>query len=179
MDFTKTPVTVRSAYIAGGSKSGTADATVFSIYEAAQKIKAKVCTVTPAEIPNSDVVDECAVPHFQKEGTVEYPECHSSELMNVVEEYQSLFGTIPGATEISHHYIPTTGATIRVPPRRIPAHYREEVEKQINTICSSPWMAPAVFVLKKSGEIRLCIDYRELNKKMLTLFPCRMRFRIV
>ena len=30
---------------------------------------------------------------------------------------------------------------------------------------SSPWMAPAVFVLKKSGEIRLCVEYRELNKK--------------
>jgi len=30
---------------------------------------------------------------------------------------------------------------------------------------SSPWMAPAVFVKKKSGEIRLCVDYRELNKK--------------
>ena len=30
---------------------------------------------------------------------------------------------------------------------------------------SSPWMAPAVFVPKKSGEIRLCIDYCELNKK--------------
>ena len=31
---------------------------------------------------------------------------------------------------------------------------------------SSPWMAPAVFVLKKSGELRMCIDYRELNKKI-------------
>ena len=30
---------------------------------------------------------------------------------------------------------------------------------------SSPWMAPAVFVKKSSGEIRLCVDYRELNKK--------------
>ena len=28
----------------------------------------------------------------------------------------------------------------------------------------SPWMAPAVFVPKKSGEMHLCIDYRELNK---------------
>ena len=26
-------------------------------------------------------------------------------------------------------------------------------------------MAPAVFVWKKTGEIRLCVDYRELNKK--------------
>ena len=29
---------------------------------------------------------------------------------------------------------------------------------------SSPWMAPAVFVCKKNGEVRLCVDYRELNK---------------
>ena len=26
-------------------------------------------------------------------------------------------------------------------------------------------MAPAVFVMKKTGEIRLCADYRELNRK--------------
>ena len=30
---------------------------------------------------------------------------------------------------------------------------------------SSPWMAPAVFVKKKTGEIRLCVEYRALNKK--------------
>ena len=29
----------------------------------------------------------------------------------------------------------------------------------------SPWMAPAVFVPKKSGQVRICIDYRELNKR--------------
>ena len=29
----------------------------------------------------------------------------------------------------------------------------------------SPWMAPAVYVEKKSGDIRLCVDYRELNKR--------------
>ena len=30
---------------------------------------------------------------------------------------------------------------------------------------NSPWMAPAVFVKKKTGEIQLCVDHRELNKK--------------
>ena len=29
----------------------------------------------------------------------------------------------------------------------------------------SPWMAPAVFVPKKSGQLWICIDYRELNKR--------------
>ena len=32
---------------------------------------------------------------------------------------------------------------------------------------SSPQMAPMVFPRKKSGEIRLCVDYRELNKKTI------------
>ena len=41
----------------------------------------------------------------------------------------------------------------------MPAHFKEEVES------TSPWMSPAVFVRKKSGDIHLCIDYRELNKK--------------
>ncbi|KFD46539.1 LOW QUALITY PROTEIN: hypothetical protein M513_12590, partial [Trichuris suis] len=32
---------------------------------------------------------------------------------------------------------------------------------------SSPWLAPAVFTRKKSGEIRFCVDYRELNKRTI------------
>ena len=28
----------------------------------------------------------------------------------------------------------------------------------------SPWSAPAIFIRKKDGSWRLCIDYRELNK---------------
>ena len=64
---------------------------------------------------------------------------------------------------------------MHIPPCKIPAHHRETVEKQIHYMLEqgimeescSPWMAPAVFVPKKSGEIRLCIDYRELNKRIV------------
>jgi len=40
----------------------------------------------------------------------------------------------------------------------------------------SPWMAPAVFVPKKSGQVRICIDNRELNKRT-TKDPFLMRCR--
>jgi hypothetical protein len=102
----------------------------------------------------------------------EYPHKTAPGFEVVVEEFKDLFRTSPGVTSEAQHYIPTTGNPVRVPPRRIPAHYRDEVEQQIQEMLdlgiieesSSPWMAPAVFVRKKSGEIRLCIDYRELNK---------------
>ncbi|KAL5502479.1 hypothetical protein EMCRGX_G009263 [Ephydatia muelleri] len=39
------------------------------------------------------------------------------------------------------------------------------LDRNIIRVSSSPWLAPAVYVAKKSGEIRICIDYRELNKQ--------------
>ena len=95
------------------------------------------------------------------------------EIDLLLTEYKDLFGTIPGATTVAHHHIPITGNPVCVPPRRVPAHFKEEVERQIQQMLqrgiieesTSPWMSPAVFVRKKSGDVRLCIDYRELNKK--------------
>jgi len=78
---------------------------------------------------------------------------------------------------------------VRVPLRRIPAHYRDKVSNQLQLMfeqgvikhSSSSWMAPAVFDQKKSGDIRLCVDYRALNKRTsqdVTHFLFRMMYRI-
>ena len=64
----------------------------------------------------------------------------------------------PGKAEGTYHNIPTSGCPVKVPPRHIPA---QEVEKQIQIMLdnhiiepsSSPWMSPAVFVRKKTGDI--------------------------
>ena len=64
------------------------------------------------------------------------------------------------------HYFPTTGAPVRIPSHRIPVHYKDAVHKQLTLMLeqgiieesSSPWMAPAVFVPKKSGDCALIIE---------------------
>ncbi|MDD9853556.1 MAG: retropepsin-like aspartic protease/reverse transcriptase, partial [Deltaproteobacteria bacterium] len=142
------------------------------VYGTALKEKARVCAIAAID-PAGDAVDECSIPKFGDTDSFEYPENTAPGFKAVVEEFKDLFHTSPGVTSEAQHYIPTTGNPVRVPPRRIPAHYRDKVEQQIQEMLdlgvieesSSPWMAPAVFVKKKSGEIRLCVDYHELNKK--------------
>ena len=171
LDFTADPVTVYQ------SRNELSDAEipeqVQSVWEAERATKKKRFAAAVLEDQTADVVDESAIPRFGGPVTYDFPKCEVSTFTSVIKEYKELFRTTPGSTTAAQHYIPTSGSPTRVPPRRIPAHYREEVEQQIQEMLvqgiieesCSPWMAPAVFVRKKSGEIRLCVDYRELNKK--------------
>ena len=59
----------------------------------------------------------------------------------------------------------------RAPYKMAPAELKElkvKMEEMVNKgfvrSSMSPWGAPVLFVKKKDGSMRLCIDYRELNK---------------
>eukprot|EP00731_Ephydatia_muelleri_P002618 Em0001g2618a len=117
--------------------------------------------------------EECAVPCFRNTDKIDFSTCPDGSFVDLLQSFKDLFKSTPGKTTLTHHLIPTTGSPLKVPPRRVPAEYRAEVEGLLKEMLqegiieesSSPWMAPAVYVKKKTGEIRLCVDYRALNKQ--------------
>ena len=94
----------------------------------------------------------------------------------VVREYSDVFEEIPGlppSREIDFviDLLPDTRPIARAPYRMAPAEMRE-LRDQIEQLLgqgfirrsTSPWGAPVLFVKKRDGSLRLCVDYRELNK---------------
>ncbi|GJT01564.1 putative reverse transcriptase domain-containing protein [Tanacetum coccineum] len=67
--------------------------------------------------------------------------------------------------------VPSAGPVARAPYRLAPSKMKE-LSKQLQELSdkgfirpsSSPWGAPVLFVKKKDGSFRMCIDYQELNK---------------
>ena len=95
----------------------------------------------------------------------------------VVRDYLEVFPEeLPGMPidremEFSIDLMPETQPISKTPYRMAPVELKELkmqlqelVKKQFVRPSSSPWGAPVLFVKKKDGTLRLCIDYRELNK---------------
>ena len=100
-------------------------------------------------------------------------ECHPA-LKPVLKEYEVLFKQELGQTNVAEHVIDTGDALpTRVPPRPIPFHFAERVQNQLQEMAqegiirpsNSPWCAPAVYVPKRNGEIRICVDFVQATKK--------------
>ena len=179
LDFRTTPVTVLST--ADATKAEAIDieedeVLLKTLLANSRKIRNKACSAINGandEDVNKDIVEECAIPVFSDLAVIEPPQYVEQKFEAVVKEFGDLFSTQTGRTNMTSHHINTTGSPVQVPARRIPVHFREEIKKQIKFMLEkgvieescSPWTAPAVYVRKKTGEIRLCVDYRALNKQ--------------
>ena len=79
-----------------------------------------------------------------------------------------------GRCDITEHKIPTGDhKPVKLPPRQIPIHLREAVDKELDKLLdmgiiqpsASPWSSCIVVVRKPDGSIRLCLDVRAVNAR--------------
>ncbi|PNX67478.1 cellular nucleic acid-binding protein [Trifolium pratense] len=92
----------------------------------------------------------------------EFPDVFPEDVSDVPpkREVEFTIDLVPGTSPIS------------MAPYRMSASELNELKKQLEELLEkkfirpsvSPWGAPVLLVMKKEGSMRLCIDYRQLNK---------------
>nr|GEX74882.1 hypothetical protein [Tanacetum cinerariifolium] len=92
----------------------------------------------------------------------DFPEVFPNDLTGLppVREIEFRIDLIPGA-------LPVVKSPYRLAPsemQELSNQLKELQEKGFIQPSHSPWGAPVIFVKKKDGALRMCIDYRELNK---------------
>ena len=95
----------------------------------------------------------------------EYPDVFPEELpgMPPDRDIEFVIDLVPGTSPIAKK------------PYRMAASELAELKKQLEELqrigfirpSSSPWGAPVLFVKKKDGSMRLCVDYRALNEVII------------
>ena len=103
-----------------------------------------------------------------------------SELLEEFADVEADF-TFPEPRNVDHAIDLEPGSAPAIGPifRLAPRHELEELRKQLDDILEkglvepscSPYGVPVLFVNKKDGSMRMCIDYRKLNAlKTRTLY---------
>lgn len=93
----------------------------------------------------------------------------------LINEFSDIFSKnkfdIGRCPEVKHQIFVENATPICQKIRRVPLGLEDKVDKLVEDLLekevirksSSPWNSPLVIVQKKSGDIRLCVDYRMLN----------------
>jgi hypothetical protein len=107
-------------------------------------------------------------------------EQYHPQIRELLGRYEPVFGSIqpgrPPDRGFEHMIELEVGATpVITAPYRHPKKFKDEIEKAIKELLAmghirpsrSPFASSVVLVLKKDGTLRMCIDYRALNKKTI------------
>ncbi|GJY07394.1 putative reverse transcriptase domain-containing protein [Tanacetum coccineum] len=129
----------------------------------AQEYMAKGCQVFLAQISAKKEEDKSEGKQIKDVPIVrDFPEVFPEDLPGLppARPVEFQIDLIPGAA-------PVARAPYRLAPsemKELSEQLQELSDKGFIRPSSSPWGAPVLFVKKKDGSFRMCIDYRELNK---------------
>ncbi|GJT01303.1 putative reverse transcriptase domain-containing protein [Tanacetum coccineum] len=129
----------------------------------AQKYLLEGCPIFLAQVTMKKAEDKSKEKRLEEVPIVQdFPEVFPEDLPGIPPTRQVEFqiDLIPGAA-------PVARAPYRLAPsemKELSDQLKELSDKGFIRPSSSPWGAPVLFVKKKDGSFRMCIDYRELNK---------------
>ncbi|GJW60737.1 putative reverse transcriptase domain-containing protein [Tanacetum coccineum] len=132
-------------------------------YSKTQEYMLKGCPVFLAHVTTKEVEDKSEKKRLEDLPIVrDFPEVFPEDLPGLPPTRQVEFqiDLIPGAT-------PVARAPYRLAPsemKELSEQLKELSDKGFIRSSSLPWGALVLFVKKKDGSFRMCIDYRELNK---------------
>ncbi|GJR14248.1 putative reverse transcriptase domain-containing protein [Tanacetum coccineum] len=128
-----------------------------------QKYLLEGCPIFLAQVTMKKAEDKSKEKQLEEVPIVQdFPEVFPKDLSGIplTRQVEFQIDLIPGAA-------PVARAPYRLAPsemKELSDQLKELSNKGFIRPSSSPWGAPVLFVKKKDGSFRMCIDYRELNK---------------
>ncbi|GJY72835.1 putative reverse transcriptase domain-containing protein [Tanacetum coccineum] len=136
----------------------------------------KIVQIPLSNRENLEVHGECPEGNLKQLKTMKVNEPKLEDIL-VVREFPDVFSEdlsgLPPSREVEFRIDLISGAMpVAKSPYRLAPTEMQELSNQLKELqdtgfirpSSSPWGAPVLFVKKKDGSFRMCIDYRELNK---------------
>ncbi|XP_037802987.1 uncharacterized protein LOC119597481 [Penaeus monodon] len=114
-------------------------------------------------------------PQGQVEKGRQLSQLQCTELGNLTEQYRDMFSGVPGVTDLITYHIRTSNEIpVRAKPYPIPYKLREALHAEVQEMLDmgiireshSPYASQVVVVKKRDGTYWVCVDYRQLNKKV-------------
>lgn len=152
--------------LAEGSKlaqfSILAETPIHASYTDSSKAAPVACSVESTTL--AEEIEAAIDPSLSKE--------EKEKLRKVLLDFSDVFADTLGHTTVVTHSIDTGDSPpIKQRPRRLPYAHREEADRQIKDMLAqgviepsdSPWSSSIVLVKRKDGQLRFCIDFRQVN----------------
>ncbi len=125
-------------------------------------------------IQESDWMEKILQEIHIEESLTEEQSCQLKELLTYNKDISSKDDTDTGhCDKIRHRIDLVNDVPFKQKHRRLPPHMVDEVRQHLEQLLASgvirksksPWSSNVVLVRKKNGKLRMCVDYRMLNKK--------------
>lgn len=130
-----------------------------------------------SEIKNNNIINYSESEIYQvAEQSTSFNGEEKKKLGRLLMDYQSIFSDQPGLTDLyEHEIILRDYSPFYLKSYPVPYAHREEVQKQIREMIEwgiirksqTEYVSPLVVVTKKCGQLRVCLDARHLNARMV------------